>query len=667
MGPGSAVRPGSAFEILADQPLEELRFPYAAAFACLCSERPDENFFAIISDPTLPPRHELTEKLGALQINNMLAPQGWGTVTLPGLTPNSFATVFERPSGARIVNAITETITPFSSGEILRHVLPTLIAALRVFSSMRITHRAIRPTNLFYRGAGAGRQLILGDAVCAPPGAFQPLAYETIEGGMALPHCRGAGTSADDLYALGVTLVFLLMGRDPTVAMDGKELLRAKIERGSFMAITNAVRLPPELVEVLRGLLTDDVRERWTVEDVDHWLQGRRLKPRQHSPSDIVATRPFEFNGRGYYTARGIAHAFASDPGAAARAIRSADFEIWLQRSLADDKRSVAVNMVRAEPSESRGSLAQDLRLTARTCIALDPVAPIRYGDFSTAIDGFGYALLAAFQGRGSLQMVGEMLLARLPQYWMSAQSNLRPEVVALNAAKPFDVLRRFAEDPRLGFGLERVLYELNPRLPCLSPALVDDHVVVADDVLRALEAAAARGALGDPLIDRHVAAFVAARSQQIGRDAFDLLSGTPRQRSLGTLSFLAHLQAAHGPANVPTLGKLISAQAGSLVDMFHSRHRRERIQAEIAKMAAKGTLSDLFWLLQNSSEQGRDAQDFHAAQREYTAIQEALSALKREERERPGYAAELAGNAAVVSATFLAAIIALAAFAQIW
>jgi hypothetical protein len=183
---------------------------------------------------------------------------------------------------------------------------------------------------------------------------------------------------------------------------------------------------------------------------------------------------------------------------------------------------------------------------------------------------------------------------------------------------------------------------------------------------LGALEAAAARGAIRDALIDRHLAAFVAAHSRQVGRDAFDLLSGTAKQRSLGMLSFLAHLQAAHGPSAVPALGKLISVQAGTLVDMFHSRHRRDRIRAEIAKMAAKGSLSDLFWLLQNSTEQGRDAQDFSGAQREYAAIQEALATLKREEHRRPIYAVDLAGHASVISATFCAVLIALIAATKV-
>lgn len=664
-GPGATARPGgSAFEVLAAQPLEELRLPHAAAFGCVCPDRPGENFVALISDPALPPRYELIEKLAGLQLNNVLTPVGWGPVDLPSLPSGSWATVFEQP-GVRLVNALTESITPWSADEVMRKILPPLVATLRVFADLRLTLRGIRPTNLFFRGQA--RLLLFGDMVSAPPGMAQPLAYEPIEGGMAQPPCRGAGASGDDLYALGVTLIFLLLGMDPTATLDPKELLRAKIERGSFTAIVGNARLPPESTEIIRGLLNDDTRERWSIEDVENWLQGRRLKPRAQSPSSITATRPFDFAGRACYTARAVADAFAADPPAAARAIRSSEFEIWLQRSLADEKRSVAVTAVRSDVSDNRSNLAQDLRLTARTCIALDPSAPIRYGDVAVAFDTLGIALVGAFNGRGSLQTIGEILTSRLPQLWLSSQNSLRPDLLALSQSKPLEALRRFTEDPRPGFGLERVLYELNPMLHCLSPLIQADHVIKVSKMLVALEAAAARGDVGEGIIDRHVAAFVAAHERQLGRECFDFLSGSPRQRVLGALGILAHLQATYGPTTVPALGKLMSAQTATLVDMFHSRQRRTRIRGEIAKLAEKGSLGELFWLLNGSSEPVRDAQDFAVAQREYAGVERALTLLRRSEASRPARAIDLGGSAGVVTATFLAAAIGLIAVLKVW
>jgi hypothetical protein len=308
------------------------------------------------------------------------------------------------------------------------------------------------------------------------------------------------------------------------------------------------------------------------------------------------------------------------------------------------------------------------LRLTARTCIALDPEAPLRYGDFAIAIDTFSYALVGAFNGRGSLQTIGEILTARLPQLWVGFQrAGLRPDLMALTTAKPFEMLRRFAEDPRAGFGLERVLYELNPTLHCLSPLLQAARVSKVNGMLPALEAAAALGALGDGFIDRHIAAYIAANSRHLGRECFEYLGGSPRQRVLGTLGILAHLQSTSGPATVPALGKLLAVQAATLVDMFHSRQRRTRVQAEIAKLAEKGALSDLFWLLNGSSEPARDAHDFAVAQQEYAAVEKALALSRRTEAARPARAIELGGSAGVVTASFVATAIALIAILRVW
>jgi eukaryotic-like serine/threonine-protein kinase len=228
-------------------------------------------------------------------------------------------------------------------------------------------------------------------------------------------------------------------------------------------------------------------------------------------------------------------------------------------------------------------------------------------------------------------------------------------------------MLRRFAEDARAGFGLERVLYELNPALHCLSPALEGAQVRKVGGILPVLEAAAGRGALGDGFIDRHIAAFIATHSRNLGREPFDLLGGNQRQRILGTLGILANLQSNYGPTAVPALGKLLSGQAATLVEMFHSRQRRTRVKAEIAKLADKGALSDLHWLLSGSSEPARDAHEFALAQREFAAVEKALAQSRRNEALRPAIAVEVGGRGGAVTANFIAAAIALIAALKIW
>jgi len=191
--------------------------------------------------------------------------------------------------------------------------------------------------------------------------------------------------------------------------------------------------------------------------------------------------------------------------------------------------------------------------------------------------------------------------------------------------------------------------------------------VVKAVDLLDALEHAAARGTGGDALVERHVAAFAAAHSPQVGTDCFGLLGGSPRQRALGTLAFLARLQTAYGPGAVPAIGKSLAPQLTALVDIFHSRTRRARLKGEIARLAAAGSLSELHWLLTASGEQALDVNQYAAAQREHAACEQALVKLRQEQHLRPQRADDIGGRAGVMTASLIAASIVIAAVMKVF
>jgi hypothetical protein len=213
---------------------------------------------------------------------------------------------------------------------------------------------------------------------------------------MAMPLGRGDGSATDDLYALGVTLIVLLLGRCPWAAMSEEQLLAEKIARGSYAALLGNERIIGTISEALRGLLADDPRERWTVDDLASWFEGRRLSPKQ--PAMVRrAPRPFEFGGQFFVTARSVAHAFARSPAAAARAVKAPEFEIWIQRSLADEDRAKLVNSALTE-AYNLGPVSQEERLVARVCTALDPPAPIRYKSIAVTLDGFGTAFAGGFR-----------------------------------------------------------------------------------------------------------------------------------------------------------------------------------------------------------------------------------------------------------------------------
>jgi hypothetical protein len=323
-GPGkggsSPVLLGEQCEIYPDRPLAELRSPNAAGFVALDRERPTASLFGLVCDADLPPRFEILNALRGLRADALLTPHEWGVIDWPPTGRRQFAVVFDRPQGGPVVQSLKQTIEAIAEDTLIRDVLPPIVSSLRQLFAAGIMHRAIRPTNLFH-GDAAKRGLVLGECVSAPPGALQPILCETIESAMAWPTGRGAGTQAEDLYSLGSTIIFLLLGRSPVAAASDDQLLADKLARGSYMALLGGERLHGAIVEALRGLLTDDPRERWTIDDLEMWIEGRRLSPK---PPALLkrATRPFEFGGRQFYTARAIAHAFSRDPPAALRTVK---------------------------------------------------------------------------------------------------------------------------------------------------------------------------------------------------------------------------------------------------------------------------------------------------------------------------------------------------------
>lgn len=650
------VHLGERFEIYPDRPLAELRSPNAAGFVAVDRDRPTASLFGLICDADLPPRHEVLTALHGLRAEALLVPHEWGVVDWPATGRRHFAVVFDRPTGGRVVQSLTQSIEPTHEDELIHHVLPPLVASLREFFAAGFTHRAIRPTNLFWRDA-AHRALVFGECVSAPPAVLQPIACETIESGMAMPAGRGNGTASEDLYALGATIIFLLFGRSPVASLSDDQILAEKIGRGSYYALLGGERLNGAIIEALRGLLTDDPRERWSVQDLEMWLEGRRLSPKQ--PALVKrAARPFEFAGHPFFTARSLAYAFSRDPVSAARTLKAPDFEIWMQRSLCDEERSKMLAAAMAEGHDV-GLTGHDERLVGRVCIALDPAAPVRYKGFAAAIDGFGTALVAAFRGRGSVQQIAEAMGGRLPQFWFSAQVGLKPELVPI--LKAFERLRLHLEDRRPGFGIERIVYEMNPKLHCLSPAIEAEYVVEAGDVLEALERVSEKRTGDDLQIDRHLAAFIATRYRSAGTDWFDALNSIDAsQRVLGALYLLTRLQSFKGPAAVPALAQRLGRQLPMVVDRFHNRTRRQRLKAELPKIIGKGNLNDLLSFIDNATDRVRDLQGFQQAQRDYAAIDRELDLLHLEAPRRPEKAAELGARYAATTASLLAWIVAL-------
>lgn len=625
---GLLLEPKGRYFVYPERPLEHYNSPTAPAYQAVMRADPNRPLIALLCDPSLPPRVDVMDALRGFNLPGMVKIADWGMVYWEAEKRRRFVVIIERPDGTRVMPSIESVQAPLSEDEIVRGLLSPLLSTLKEFTVRGVSHRNIRPDNLFYTDGGR-RTMVLGEGVTAPPAYDQPAIFEPIESAMAARIGRGNSSPSDDLYSLGVTILFLLLGRSPNVDKDPEKLIENKIEVGSYAALVGQYRVPLGLMEALRGMLSDDPKERWGISDLDMWLSGRRLSPKQPKLPQR-ASRPFNFNGGDYFNARSLASAFAKHYGEAAAVVRSKNLDSWLRRSLSDEARANALQATVTSTASHITGRGGDDRLVARACVALDPAAPIRYRGFGVAIDGIGPALAAAMSNAAQRQMVSEVIASRLPIHWIAQQA--KPRAEDLRAVQLLEKLPSIIEQTTVGMGVERCLYDLNPGERCHSPLLERDVVVELAELIPSLDAIAERQDRGELYIDRHLAAFIASRSRRPNENLIRVVgSNHPEARGLAILRLLASVQEqAQNPPAIHLANWLMTV-LGPAITSFHQRKRRDRVADRLQRAASTGNLNELVAVLDDESERRADAADFAQALAEYREIRTRANEFDKE------------------------------------
>jgi hypothetical protein len=197
--------------------------------------------------------------------------------------------------------------------------------------------------------------------------------------------------------------------------------------------------------------------------------------------------------------------------------------------------------------------------------------------------------------------------------------------------------------------GAPRLLYALNPALPCASPLLAGHWVSTLPELPSALEAIVGRLEPGAEPFDAHILAFIGARGERrmdaqvnaIGR------TGDSCERLIAILRLLATLQQRFTPRGLPALAAWIAAQGAPLVTLWHNRPKREAVAAALNSLAAAGFLAPMLALVEDAAERAQDEQGAAAAEQQRALIDLELTAIAEGAGARALYAERLGHEAA--------------------
>lgn len=644
-------------EIDPDKPLPEYDLPNAKAFSAVARKEGGVEMIAYVCNPDVPLRFEAVEQMRSFTGLGLIRFVEWGVVFWGPQRRRLMVIVYETPVGGRMLRGSETTIEPYSEDRLIKHFLNPVIALMRDMSARGVTHRAIRVNNLFYSDK-ARKHLILGDCLTAPPGLNNDPLFEPLEQGMADPSARGAGGVGDDVYALGVIVIFLTLGKLPRLTMDPIEAINRKISQGSYGVLTAGARIPASVVELLRGMLSDDPRERWSLREIELWLGGRRLTPKQPKLPNKAA-RPMMVGGVAGDNPRTVAEALARNWLIAPEIVRGQDFDNWVRRSLGDDRVLENVNKVLGSAAVIQSvPEADNQKLVTRACMALDPPAPIRHKGFSAFMDGVGHALAIGFDRDDIRQRVAEFINARIIGQWITLQARNRSELNELYSV--FDKLPMLINQAGSGYGIERVLYELNPELHCRSPHVETFYITRIEELVPALERAAQRQDRGSQPIDRHIAAFATARTTEIDDRLLRPLSAqehTGTERTLAMLKLLAKVQVVSKNGPCTNLCGWFAELMAPAVNSFHNLKIRKAVELSVSRAVESGLLIELQNIFADAKAAQRDSQGYQRAQQEHTQCNAQMQQLAIEIENKEHLATELGEQVAAVCAGVLGSI----------
>jgi len=231
------------YVIDANSPLPAMDTPSSKAYAVEDRRDPGRKLFGLVCTPGLPTRTRVMGDLKDSDAEGLLPMVEWDSMDWPLLGQKSMIVIYEQPAGGRVLDAMKAGAFKFNEYEFPRRIIAPLVEAVKTMAALDHPHRQIRPNNVFFLDE-AMQTVVLGDCSTAPWGFDQPMLYETADRAMAQPGGRGRGGTQDDIYALGATLVVLMLGYNPVSRIGDQEMLRMKLEIGSYAAICGEARLP---------------------------------------------------------------------------------------------------------------------------------------------------------------------------------------------------------------------------------------------------------------------------------------------------------------------------------------------------------------------------------------------------------------------------------------
>ena len=589
------------FEIDYSQPLPWLDCNGAKAYRVIDRIDTKRGLFALLCSNKTCPRSTILPYIKSLECRSLMKLVEFGIVTWLPEKSRNLALIYKIPYGKVFEGG--KTSFDIRNSEKFKSTLISLLSAIEALKNYNITHRAIRADNLYYANADK-TEIMIGDCCASFPGFHQPSAYETIENMLSIPEGRGNGNEKNDIYAIGAVMMALYLGHELGSDLSTPELLRIKLKKGSYQALLADDHIPNQISPILRNLLNDNIENRLNYLQAYNLLDGKSGSYNSSSLGDRPK-RTISFNGEKFYNARDFAIAISTTPEDAYELVKSGKLLDWIKNGLENEKLAGKIEKLLAAFPEGTTSL--DI-IISKICILLAPDLPVKLNNLCLFPDGTPKAIFYALRNNMETKIFHELFSGELIKLWYQEQEHMRSPA---NAAE----FRIYINRQDIGYGLERIMYDFDDDIPCVSPLLGDEFVNSPTRILRALDNTYARQIVKSMPYDRNIIAYLRCKmGKKIDGILTDLATNKDYLQASAILRLYTSMQNKFGPAQLPHLSQWLASSSVAIIKSYHNLKYQKFLERELLKINKNGKLHELCDILEDEEARNKDKANYTKA-----------------------------------------------------
>lgn len=589
------------FRIELSSPLPDYDTKTARAYNVVDSSGEFKNLFALIIPPGKTVRYNAVETLKGVRHPNLMTLVASGVVEFSQPAEEKYVLVYEKPPGKKLSQILSSQNLALTDYFIVNGIISPLIQGIHQLSELGIAHGAINTDNIYFKDVP-----VLGDCVSEPCGYSQPFYCEPLERLQCLPSAKGEGTSAQDYYALAVVVVQVIFGAQHFAGLTPQTHIKNILKYGAYAALLRNKDTTLLMDEFFRGTLGQEKETRWNYRYLKSWVEGRRSSAILSRPSAEVL-KPFEYGDGASEiigaSRRELAHEFFMHWDVLGDMLQSGHLISWMAINLRN--KELVTEISRISKAAHQLASKQEHLLSEqfmRLIQALDPTGPARIYPLALMPDGIHTlcAELVTNKSEREIQVLAKFIENDMVTYWTQSQAtkeglNLTPSVNAM--LTKLDKMRLLLRNPAIGFGVERLLYELNPDMACQSPFFANAHVTSMASLLRRLDRIAPTLYTQQDPMDRHIAAFVSQKlnlQSELKLHELGNITALSNNRSILALKLLALAQHRSGNLVLPGLSHWLALRILPSLDVIRSKTLRQKLKQGLAQRAASGSLPAL-------------------------------------------------------------------------